>query len=254
MVVIDPKQKTLYSQRGKKLFTFTSERVQHAGRDFFIVTKKEKRGLASADGKLLLPQEFDAIGTLQDDNVSLLKGGRFGIYNCRKKKLIKPEYAKNLTRYTPDVLLAYKDGAWGFVKWDSKPVSKFEFTEVKYWTDSVALVKNKFNWQLYNLYTGQIVLDKIRKYTTIRDTPEGKLVIIQQENRFGVISNKKGIVIPINFSDVVNVGSPEEPLYFTEKHVEEASLFVVIYYSADGKFIRKEVYEQDDYDRIYCTR
>lgn len=254
MVVTDPKQKTLYNQSGKKLFAVTSERVQHAGRDFFIVTKKDKKGLASADGKLLLPQEFDAIGTIQDDNVSILKSGRFGIYNCRKKKLIKPEYTKNLSPYTPDILLAYKDGAWGFVKWDNKPVSRFEFADVKYWTDSVALVKIRSTWQLFNIYTGEIELDKIRKYTVIRDTPDEKLYIIQQENRFGVISSIRGVVIPISFSDIVNVGSAEEPLYFTEKHVEEASLFVVIYYSAEGKFIRKEVYEQDDYERIYCSR
>ena len=57
----------------------------------------------------------------------------------------------------------------------------------------------------------------------------------------------------MNFSDIVNVGSADDPLYFTEKHVEEASLFVVIYYSAGGKFIRKEVYEHDDYERIYCA-
>jgi hypothetical protein len=60
-------------------------------------------------------------------------------------------------------------------------------------------------------------------------------------------------MIPISFSDIINVGSKENPFYFTEKHVEEASIFVVIYYDSNGKMVRKEVYEQDEYEKIYCS-
>jgi hypothetical protein len=57
----------------------------------------------------------------------------------------------------------------------------------------------------------------------------------------------------VSFSDIINVGSPAQPLYFTEKHVEEASIFVVIYYDSAGKMLRREIYEQDDYEKIYCS-
>jgi hypothetical protein len=61
------------------------------------------------------------------------------------------------------------------------------------------------------------------------------------------------MIIPIAFTDLVNIGTAEEPLYFTEKHVEEAWLFVVIYYDKNGRFLRREVYEEpDDYEKIYC--
>jgi hypothetical protein len=97
-------------------------------------------------------------------------------------------------------------------------------------------------------------MDDIRDIRVVRDSPQEKLFIIQQNGDVGVISNKKGIVIPLKFSDIVNVGSPDLPVYFTEKHVAEASLFVVIYYDHQGKLLRREVYEQDDYDRIYCNK
>jgi hypothetical protein len=48
------------------------------------------------------------------------------------------------------------------------------------------------------------------------------------------------------------VGSDEKPLYFTEKRVEEADIYVVIYYDQAGKFLRKQVYESEEYDRIVC--
>jgi hypothetical protein len=86
----------------------------------------------------------------------------------------------------------------------------------------------------------------------IVDKPGERIAIVQQDNAYGVIHSTKGMIIPLNFSDIVNVGSAEKPMYFTEKHVEEASVFVVIYYNHEGKFLRKEIYEQDDYEKIYC--
>jgi hypothetical protein len=60
-------------------------------------------------------------------------------------------------------------------------------------------------------------------------------------------------VIPATFTYILNIGSSEQPLYFTEKHVEEASIFVVIYYDQSGKFRYRQVYEEDDYERILCS-
>ncbi|HZX74971.1 MAG TPA: hypothetical protein VFE57_11150, partial [Cyclobacteriaceae bacterium] len=68
----------------------------------------------------------------------------------------------------------------------------------------------------------------------------------------GVVSNVHGVVLPSNFSSIANVGSAEAPLYFAEKHVEEAEIYVVIYYDQHGKLIRRQVYEEDEYDKIVC--
>jgi hypothetical protein len=57
----------------------------------------------------------------------------------------------------------------------------------------------------------------------------------------------------LTFTDIINLGSKDDPLYFTEKHVEEASIFVVIYYDRNGKLIRRQAYEPEEYEKIYCS-
>jgi hypothetical protein len=245
--------KTLFNGEGRKLFTVAYDRIQYAGLGMFIVHKKEKKGLLGSDGKLLLPVEYDAIGSVRNNTVSILKAMKFGLFDCTKKKLIKPEYLKNVVPYTADKLVVFKEGQSGFVGWDNKPLSKFEFDEVRYWNDTAAMVKSNFMWRLYDIRSGKVVLDRIKSYSLIEDTDQEKLAIIHQDNSYGVLHNHKGTIIPINFSDIVNVGSREQPLYFTEKHVEEASIFVVIYYDHTGRMLRKEVYEHDDYEKIYCS-
>lgn len=245
-------KKTIYNRTGQKLFTTPLEKIQYAGEGFFVVHKRDKKGLLSTDGKPVLPAEYDAIGSVSRGVVSLLKATKFGLFDCRRKKLIAPGYSKNLVPYNDKVVVAYKNGAYGFVAWDSKPLDAIEFSEVRYWNDTAAFVKKGGQWMIYEIAGKQVLLDKVSAYKLIQDRPGEKLAIVQRDRHYGVINSRKGTVIPMTFSDIINVGSPGEPLYFTEKHVEEASIFVVIYYTADGKMLRKEVYEQDDYDRIYC--
>lgn len=245
-------RRSVYNQRGKKLFTAPYDKIQYAGQGFFIVSRREKKGLTDSDGKIVLPVEYDAIGSAGGGTVSLLKTMKFGLYDYAKRKLIRPGYSKNILPYTPAVLTAFRQGAYGFIGWDDKPLSAFEFSEIQYWNDTTALVRKGSAWALYAIPGRKAAVDDIKAIKSVRDQPGDRIVIIRQGNEYGVIGSRAGIILPVHFSDIVNVGSPEVPMYFTEKHVEEASLFVVIYYDHTGRLLRREVYEQDDYEKIYC--
>jgi hypothetical protein len=119
----------------------------------------------------------------------------------------------------------------------------------------VAFVKRNNLWEMFEVQTHRTMLADIREIIPVRENADEKLYILKQNNLFGVMSSQKGKIIPFSFTDLVNVGSADEPLYFTEKHVSEASVFVVIYYDKNGKMLRREVYEEaEDYERIYCQR
>jgi hypothetical protein len=78
-------------------------------------------------------------------------------------------------------------------------------------------------------------------------------MIVQQNNTYGVLNNVRGVILQPTYTDIINIGSAEEPLYFTEKHVEEANIFIVIYYDKSGKLIRRQAFEPDEYEMIYCS-
>jgi hypothetical protein len=99
-----------------------------------------------------------------------------------------------------------------------------------------------------------MVESNLRNVELIRDDSNEKIAIVQKDRNFGVISNHGDVVIPTAFTAVKNLGSGESPLYFTEKHIPEASLYVVIYYDRSGNMLRKEIYDDaGDYDMIYCS-
>jgi tetratricopeptide (TPR) repeat protein len=245
--------KTLYTSSARQLFTLQADNIEYNNEGYFTITQKQKKGILSMQGKFLLMPEYDAIGSISEGIVTTLKDKKFGMIDLTRKKIIKPEYDKNIIPYGKTRLIASRNTTCGLIGWDNKPIIPFEFEEVRYWSDSTALVKKNFHWLLYNFVENTVVVDRIRSYKIITDTPHEKIIIAQQENTYGVISSTRGMFIPATFSDIVNVGSASVPLYFTEKHVEEASIFVVIYYDKNGVQLRKQVYEADDYEKIYCS-
>ena len=246
--------KSVYDLRGTRLFAASFDDIRYAGQDIFVVTSKDKNGLLNSNGERLLPVEFDAVGSVKDNVVSVLKNKKFGAYNVVTGKFISPAYDRNVMPYSEGITSTFKGGHYGFLGWDNKPLSRFEFEEINYWNDSLAVVKRESTWSLYNIASRKIIESDLRDLKLIKDMAGERIAIVQKGNAFGVINNRGRTMIPITFTDIINLGSAESPLYFTEKHIPEASLYVVIYYDRDGKMLRKEIYDDaGDYDRIYCS-
>jgi hypothetical protein len=254
LVEESPKGKSVFDRRGQKLFSFSFDAIEYAGQGIFAVTRREKKGLINMRGETLLPPEYDAIGSVNEQVVSLLKNKKFGAFHISHKKLIKPQYDRNILPYTANLISTFKNGFYGFLGWDNKPASHFDFDEIRYWDDSTALVRKGTFWNFYEIYAQKNTESNLRNIIMVRDAQDEKIAIIQKENNYGVVSNRRNVIIPVTFSDIVNLGSAERPLYFTEKHIREASLFVVIYYDEAGNMLRKEIYDEAaDYDKIYCS-
>ena len=248
------RDKTVYDLNGKKLFAAFFDGIEYAGDGIFVVSRKQRKGVINTNGEQLLSPEFDAVGSVKDGVVSVLKNRKFGTLHIEKGKFIKPLYDRNPLPYTHEVVTVFKDGFYGFIGWDDKPLSTFDFDEIAYWSDSLALVRQGPTWSLYDIVRRTMIEHGLRNVSVVRDSPKERVAIVQKGSEFGVISSTGKTIIPITFSDVINLGSAASPLYFTEKHVPEASLHVVIYYDATGNMLRKEIYDDArEFDRIYCS-
>jgi hypothetical protein len=244
--------KHLYDQHGRRLFPAPYDRVQYIGNGYFTVYRRDKIGLINIAGRVVVPVEMDAIGSVRDGTVSLLRDAKFGSFNCTTGKLIAPQYTNNLVAYNDNLVIGLSDGLYRILNWENKEIMKSGFAEIRYWNDTAAFVRKDFQWMICEIKSGRVLMDGIRHIKVVREVAADKLVIVNAGHNFGVLHNQKGIIIPLSFTDIINVGSPRQPLYFAEKRVEEADLFVVLYYDAAGQVVRKEVYAHDDYERIYC--
>ncbi len=253
LILDDKKRKVVYDAvSGIKLFTMEFEQIEAVSPEIFLITRQNKKGLLTEEGKVLVPIEYDAIVVTEPNGFSLLKEKKFGWYDAVKKQLVKPIFDRNIKSYNKSLRMAFKDNGYGFIHPDGKPLGNFEWEDVVYWNDSTAIVKKNFQWMVIDINSGKTKIDRIRNYTAVKDTPLEKIYIVRQDNTFGVISNKRGVIVPMQYSDVVNLGNSETQLYFTERHIEEAGISVVVYFDHNGKIIRKQAMEAEEFDKIYC--
>jgi hypothetical protein len=243
----------VYDTLGNVRFEVKADKLTYLAEDIFIFESKGRKGLMNGSGKVVLGADYDAIVNAGEGNYSLLKGKMFGLADLRRGLLIKPAYERNITAYSRLVKVAYR-GGYGFLAADHTPLSDFTWEEVHYWSDSVALVKKNYQWIFWDIHAQRPRLSGIRTFSLLRDSKEEKLAVIQQESNVGVISNRRGVIIPVSFTRVHNLGTPEDPFYMTVREVEEASLHVVIYYDRNGRQVRRDVLENEDYELLECNR
>jgi WG containing repeat len=239
---------------GKKLFTIDFDFIESINQQLFMVTRKSKKGIINRDGKVILPIEYEALALNQAHYWSTFKDRKFGLIDFKTGKILKPISIKSVAVQDERTLIVFKDGFYGLMDWQAKPITPFAYEEILPWKDNMIWVKKNFLWSLIDFVSGKVIIDKIKRFDKLVDTEASKIYRVQHENFFGIVTTHTGIIIPPTFSAIVNVGSSEEPLYFTDKEVEEAGVHVVIYYDAFGKFLRKQVYEEEEYERILCEK
>lgn len=247
-------KKTVFSvESGSKLYTTDVDQIESLTADYFVVYKKNKKGLVDTKGKIILPIEYDIL-LLQGNHVSLYKDKKFGLYNISTHQMVKPSFQKNLVVLDSSALIAFQNGRHGLIDWTGQPISEFEYDEIQPWVNGKIWVRKDYEWSLIDFQQSKKILTRIKNFQVFKNTPTEKLAIVKQENLFGVVSSTHGIIIPPSFTFLMNLGNTDEPFYFTSKDVEEAGIVVVIYYDKMGKLLRKQVYEDEEYGRIVCPQ
>lgn len=253
MVLEEKKKKVVYNAgTGVRLFTAEFDQLDPVSPSLFLFTRQGKKGLIREDGKVLLPPEYDAIVSAGVHAFSLLKDKKFGWFDAATLHLVKPVYDRNVRPYNAKLWLAYKDKGYGFIHSDGKPVGTFGWDEVEFWNDSIAWAKKGTTWKLIEIASQKVRVDNIRQYQYLRELPTEKIALVHQDKVYGVLTSRRGTIIPIQYTEVINLGTRDLPLYFTERYITEAGISVVVYFDQHGKTIRSQALEGDELEKITC--
>ncbi len=227
--------------------------VEALGKEYLLVDRAGKKGLYHQNGELALKIRYSGIGNYDDGYVSTLINGKFGIFNYGKKVFLSANYQKALKPFGNYYFIGTKGNSFGLVDLENQDVTGYNFDEIQSWNDSVALVREKHEWKLYDIKNGDYVFEGISEFKVLKEDEEEKILLITKDSKSGILSSRYGEVVGATFNDIINIGSMENPVYFAEKYILEADFYVVIYYDKKGKILRKQIFtEAEEYDKIYC--
>jgi len=242
----------VYNKQGREILSATYKEVTAMGPNLLRLQKRNT-ALVDSTGNFVLKFIYDGIGSYDQGYVSIVKNGKVGTVNIEKNVTIAPAYESLITPYADSVLMVREDGLIGFINDKNEELSGFDFDEVKYWNDTIALVRIEAEWLLHDIATEDALYEGLKSYEYLVDSEAEKRILVDKETGKGIYSSTLGELIEPTYDDIKVLGTDEAPIYFAVKIVAEANIYVVIYFDADGNKLFTLTYQQDQYFDIACS-
>ncbi len=252
--IVEKDHPHIYNANLSPIITHKWDKISPIGPDLLVVKRKGKYGIVDFNGDLVLKPIYDGIGNYADGNVTLLKKKKFGLFNVQSKLLIQPAFKQGLKAYGDNYFIAVKDTQYGLIDKKGVPVTAFSYDAILPWNNEMALVKQSFHFQLIDIANSEEKIDLIKDYQNIGRSGSQEHVLVLRDNFYGLVNKAGEWVLEDSYDHIENVGSYENPIYFTEKYIEEAEYHILLYYDGSGKLIHKSVVEGDIIDEIYCDQ
>ncbi|WP_157638198.1 WG repeat-containing protein [Flexithrix dorotheae] len=218
-----------------------------------IVEQYKKRGLMNIEGKTVLKPQYDGIANFEEGYYSLLKSKKFGVYDLPHNSTIPPVYDGLLKFYGhSDSLYIAKKGKYGLIDRNNQVLADFQFDDLKHWNDTSVLVQHQGKWKIFDYIDKYFIPETFDTFDYLRQDEEETIITTFRASGYGLLSNKRGRLIPEEYSQIVNLGDMETPLYFVEKDVSQAGLYILLYIDKNGEVIKKQVLQEKDYEKIAC--
>ena len=251
MVTDKDKRSSIYNDQGKEILNSNYRDVAALGPNLLRLQKRNA-ALVDSTGNFLLNFIYDGIGSNNKGYVSILDGGKVGVINPALNFAIKPEYDKLLEPYNDSLLIVTDDKYKGFIDIKNEQLTSFEFDQIEYLNDTLALTLYEEEWLVYDIYNDEAVLEGLVDYEFIKNNNEQVLIKVTTETGIGVFDLEKGEVIEFTFTDIKVLGTEESPLYFAVKFIPEASLYVIIYIDENGNNLFTQSLKEAEYFKIAC--
>ncbi|MDR6568020.1 WG repeat-containing protein [Chitinophaga ginsengisegetis] len=211
MFLVSSNGKTgIVTANGKWLLPPEYDTIELKWKTYLVLYQQGKMTYADTYGKLLLPLQFEDAGILDDAHFDVKTGGKWGIYSTPEKRLLIPaiyesfDYCGGCGR-KGDYLFAQKNGKWGIIDFDNNILMPFEYEHEH------AFMRSD-NWvQCFKKQGREVTINlKTKKeyaapeYTGMTVTGNG-LLKVQKNGKYGLISEDGATVADFIYDDITDV-------------------------------------------------
>lgn len=246
----DAQKSSVLNAAGKRLFEGKYEDITLFKDSLFQVKIKGKVGLKTAMGETALNARYDVLDD-QGDLIYLLKDGKIGCMDPGKHVIIPAEYESRMKRLGNYYAVESK-GHTGLINDANHWVIPAQYDQLLAWNDTSCWTRTGAVWQLVDLDEKEPILENIQSVRPWLHLPDQTLSIALSKDGFGLLSNQTGEILPMQYNDIVNIGTNEDPVFFAEQHLKAAAFYVVTYFNLSGETIRSQAFRPEEYTRIYC--
>lgn len=236
---------------GQVLFEGKFEEVSLLTDTLFRVKKDKKMGIINHSGEQILPFKYEVLDN-KEGMVFLLLNGQIGALDLVNGALLPTDYEARIERIGNHYEVK-KEGKLGVVDARNQWLLPAVYDRLMSWNDTACWAMVGTGWSLVS-FQNETILSGIISVRPWLGMEMQQLAIVIGENGYGLMSNVAGEILPMQYNDILNLGTSDRPLFFAEQHLKTAAFFVVTYFNLAGEAIRSQAFRPEEYDRIYCDQ
>jgi hypothetical protein len=242
-------ESSLYNFEGEKLLSGKFEKINFLNDSLVRVQIRGKQGLIKKNGDWVLNPVFDSIDE-KDGLMLTLLNGKIGCYDPVINTLIATEYEARLERIQ-NYYLAKKNGKYGIINYTKEEVISFSYDEIRQWNDTSYLVKKDSQFSIID-QDEEPLYEPVEQMKLLTQNDIQSVYRYVKDGRYGLLSNQFGELLKAEFTDITNIGTSPNPLFFSDQHLNKAGFHVVSYIDQSGKLILSKAYTLEEFELILC--
>lgn len=242
-------KKTVLDRNGKLIFDGRYEDIQYLDDSTFIVKSRNKYGIYHSRKGLIVKPFYDQI-TEKKEIAYLLKGNLIGLLDLKSGVILPPEFTAKPQKFL-NGFLVNKGEKIGVILNAKTWLIPLEYEEIKHWNDTSFWSKADGLWSLKTI-SGEVIIKNVITIKNWESKISSGYLLFMKDDKFGIVSPTKGLLVPPVYNDIINIGTSEIPIFFAEQHLKTAAFYVVTYFDPNGHVIKSQAYRPHEYDRVYC--
>lgn len=239
----------LLDSAGQKILEGSFDEITFFNDSLLSVKREGKKGLLNLQGIEVVPVSFDVI----DENNGLvlcLEDGKIGCFDLLNNIVISPISESRIERVGENYLVKSEE-KYGLVDSLEEPVLPFEYDEIKYWNDSSYLTRVDNEWSFVNQHA-ELIGESVGFLTKLVSNEEESIWKYVSDGKYGLLSNRMGVLLEPEFTDIFNIGDEQTPVFFADQHLDKAGYHVVSYVNMKGDLILSKAYRKTEFEKILC--
>ena len=133
----------------------------------------ENFNLIDKTGKMLFDAEYEYIGSFENGMALIVKDKKVGVTNNKGQLIITPQYER--LSIENGIIRARKDGKWGIVSTQNKPLLPFEYQYISTFSENIAIIRKNNLWGFLSNQnnTPKVILEPSIKADFINEVRNG---------------------------------------------------------------------------------
>jgi len=249
LLIADQEIRSVIDSEGVVLLQGRFDEITFFNDSLLKVKLDGKNGLMKLDSTYVIDMEYDAID--EDDGLILcLKDGMIGCVDLDSGTVIFPNYEARIEKLGPNYLVKMR-GKFGVIDPNEDSILSFSYDEIKFWNDTSFLAKKDNFWNFLN-HSEEEVEEPVAFLTELTSIEGETIWKYVKDGKYGMVSNLNGFLLAPEFTDIYNIGSDEEPVFFADQHLAKAEFHVVSYIDRFGELLLSKAYTKEEFDKILC--